>query len=105
MHLLRTILLALLVGAPGLASAADTRVLVGHNRLDPSSVTIAVGDSVTFYNVDAMPGGHTVVAGEQPWKSPPLDVNQTWSHTFEEAGTYKFHIEQHPSAQATVVVE
>ena len=98
-------LLALLVGALGLVGAADTRVTVGHNRLDPSSVTIAVGDSATFYNVDAMPGGHTVVANEQSLKSPPLAVDQTWSHTFEEAGSYGFHIEQHPKAQITVVVE
>ena len=69
------------------AAAADaTMVQVGHNRLDPAEVSIAVGDTVTFHNLDAMPGGHTIVAGDGSFQSPPLGKDESWSHSFAEPG-------------------
>jgi plastocyanin len=97
-------LLALLAAPLG-ALAADTRVEVGHNRLAPARVEIAVGDSVTFHNVDQMPGGHTVVADDGSFSSPPLAKDQDWSHTFEKAGSFGVHIKEHPGAKATVEVK
>ena len=80
-------------------------VHVGHNQLEPAKVSISVGDTVTFHNMAAMPGGHTVVADDGSVSSPPLAEHESWAHTFEAAGSFGFHIEQHPDARCEVVVE
>lgn len=87
------------------AQADDAAVAVGHNRLTPPAVTIAAGESVTFTNEQAMPGGHTVVADDGSFESPALDKDESWSHTFDEPGTHAYHIKQHPDAKGTITVE
>ena len=101
---LARIALVAVLGAP-LAAAADVTVQVGHNRLEPAEVSVSVGDAVTFHNQDAMPGGHTIVADDGSFESPPLDKDQKWSHTFETAGKHAYHIKQHPKATGVVVVD
>ncbi len=96
-------LLALALSLP--AAAAEVKVTVGHSRIDPARVKIAVGDTVVFHNVDEMPGGHTVVAKDGSFSSPPLAKGEAWSHTFDKAGTYPIGIEQHPDAVGEIVVE
>ncbi len=104
-RLLASLALAALL-APACAEAEGTATIeVGHNRVEPASVTIQAGESVTFHNRDAMPGGHTIVAEDGSFRSPPLAKDQTWSHRFEAPGTHAFRIEQHPDAEGTVVVE
>jgi plastocyanin len=95
--------LALLFGTA--ASAGDAEVTVGHNRLDPATLTVKVGTTVVFHNVDAMPGGHTVVADDGSFASPPLAKDESWSHTFEKPGRHPYTIQQHPKTRATIVVE
>ena len=96
---------ALFGGIASAAWAGEVMVHVGHNKLDPAEVKIAVGDTVVFHNLDAMPGGHTVVADDGSFESPPLEKDQQWRHLFEKAGTHAIHIQQHPVAKGTIVVE
>lgn len=100
-----TLILVAALLATGTAWAGETTVVVGHNRIEPAEIRIAVGDTVVFHNVDAMPGGHTVKADDGSFESPPLEKDQKWSHTFGEAGSYPIGIAQHPEARATVIVE
>src|SRR5690606_10513561 len=60
------------------AAAEEVTVTVGHNRIDPASVTIRAGDTVVFHNVDEMPGGHTIAAQDGSFQSPPLAKDQKW---------------------------
>lgn len=92
-----------LVAAP--AAAGDVTVKVGHNHLDPAEVQVGVGDTVTWVNQDAMPGGHSVVAADGSFESPGLDVGESFTHTFTKPGTFRYSIQEHPSATGTVVVE
>lgn len=94
---------ALGLGSPALAD--DVVVRVGHNRLEPSDVTVEPGTAVTFQNEDAMPGGHTIIADDASFQSPPLAKDEKWSHTFEKSGVYPYSIKQHPSAKGTVTVK
>ncbi len=97
---------AALALAPASALAGkDTMVHVGHNKIDPTDISIASGDSVTFHNLDQMPGGHTIVADDGSFESPPLGKDEKWTREFPEPGTYGIHIVQHPTAKATIVVE
>ena len=97
--------LLVLLAAPLRASAGEAKVEVGHNRLTPAEVAISTGDTVSFHNVDQMPGGHTIVADDGSFSSPPLAKDQTWSHTFEESGSFGVHIQEHPGAKATIEVK
>lgn len=92
----------LLAAAPALA---DVTIEVGHNRITPATVTIKKGESVTFHNVDEMPGGHTVAAEDGSFQSPPLAKDQDYTHKFEKSGTVKLKILQHPKATGEVIVE
>jgi len=89
----------------GSALADEVVVKVGHNRLAPADVTITVGSVVRFHNEDEMPGGHTIVAADGSFQSPPLAKGEDWSHKFDKAGTYSYSIKQHPSAKGSVVVK
>ncbi|MDH3601513.1 MAG: cupredoxin domain-containing protein [Candidatus Tectomicrobia bacterium] len=87
-------------------AAADTaKVQVGHNRLEPAEISIKVGDSVAFHNEDEMPGGHTIVADEKSFTSPPLGKDKSWTHTFTDEGTFTYHIKEHPGAKGKIVVQ
>ena len=99
------LLAAIALLAVPLVAAAETVVEVGHNRLEPASVMIEKGGTVTFVNKDQMPGGHTIVADDGTFSSPPLGKDESWSHTFEEFGDYGYSIQQHPKAKGTVTVE
>ncbi len=99
------LLAAVVLLAVPLSVTAETIVEVGHNRLEPAAVMIKKGDTVTFVNKDQMPGGHTIVANDGTFESPPLGKDESWSHTFDEFGDYGFSIQQHPSAKGTVTVE
>jgi plastocyanin len=96
-------LLALVLALP--AAAGEVTVTVGHSRIEPAQVTVKTGDTVVFHNVDEMPGGHTVVAADGSFESPPLAKDEKWSHTFEKAGTTAITIRQHPNAKGEIVVE
>ena len=94
---------ALLVAAA--ARAAGPTVTVGHNRIDPAKVSIKKGESVTFHNVDEMPGGHTIVADDGSFQTPPLAKDQSFEQKFEKTGTIGIHIQQHPNTKGQIIVE
>ncbi len=87
------------------ALGGDVMIHVGHNKLMPAEVKVAVGTKVVFHNMDQMPGGHTIVADDGSFKSPGLAKDEQWSHTFDKPGVYRYSIQEHPSAKGTIVVE
>ena len=89
---------------PALALAEEVRVEVGHGSFEPSEVSIDAGTTVVFENVVEMPGGHTIVIEELDAQSDALGSGETWSYTFEEAGTYHVHVKEHAEADKARVV-
>jgi plastocyanin len=87
------------------AAAGEVTVTVGHSRIEPAEIRVQAGDTVVFHNVDEMPGGHTIVAKDGSFESPPLAKDQKWSHAFEKAGRFPIRIKQHPDAVGEVIVE
>lgn len=104
-RLVPSLALAALLALPLRVHAGEAKVEVGHNRLTPAEVSITAGDAITFHNVDQMPGGHTVVADDGSFSSPPLAKDQSWSHTFEKPGSVGVHIKEHPGAKAKIEVK
>ena len=76
----------------------------------PNPVTIDIGDTVTWENVDN--AAHTVTSGS-PADGPDgvfdssliMAGGATFSHTFDDAGTYDYFCMVHPWMQGSVIVE
>jgi plastocyanin len=68
----------------------------------PTPVTIAVGDTVRWTNNG--PSHHSSTSDTAIWDSGLLNVGQTFSFTFNTAGTYPYHCSLHTSMHGTVIV-
>lgn len=68
----------------------------------PMTVTIAEGDTVAWTNRDQIP--HTVAEKNKLFRSGALDTGDTYSHTFDKAGTYDYFCTLHPQMFAHVIV-
>jgi plastocyanin len=62
-----------------------------------------MGTTVTWTNDDGV--NHTVTSDQGAFDSGPLATGQTFSQTFNQAGTFTYHCTIHPSMQGTVVVQ
>jgi plastocyanin len=69
-----------------------TDVEIRDFSFDPASVTIAVGDSVRWTNMDS--AVHTIDGGM--FRSGALAQGESYSHTFTQAGTYYYMCTVHP---------
>jgi len=83
-------------------TAGGASVEIKDFAFTPSSVEIAVGDSVTWTNND--PATHTVT-GDGGIDSGDLAQGQTYSHPFDAAGTYSYKCSIHPNMTGTVTVK
>ena len=94
------VLHALVAVGPTPARAATHNVEIGDGFFAPATLTVAVGDTVTWTNVDDSP--HTVSAGT--FDSGNLDEGQTFSFTFTEAGTFDYVCSYHDEMTASITV-
>lgn len=85
------------------AGATGTQVVMKNIAFDPATVTIKVGDTVTWTNEDSVT--HTVVGDNNEFQSGDLAQGDTFSFTFDQAGTYPYHCSIHPSMKGTVAVQ
>jgi plastocyanin len=97
--------LAMTAGAdaavPALLPAVAT-VHIKDFKYAPPTLTVHVGDRVTFVNDDDE--AHTVTATDKSFDSEGLDSAGTWQHVFAKPGTYRYFCELHPYMKATIVV-
>lgn len=78
----------------------------------PNPINANVGDTVTWTNKDSTP--HTVTSGtagapdgkfdSSPGFNPLMAPQQTFSHTFTEAGEFPYYCGLHPNMVGTVMV-
>ncbi|MGW7531009.1 cupredoxin domain-containing protein [Amycolatopsis sp. NPDC054798] len=90
--------------APSAAAATQT-VMMQDYAYSPASLTVHVGDTVTWIQHDTAP--HDVVTTSSPvsFRSPQLSQGQSWSYTFRAAGTYSYYCSVHPDMRAQVIVQ
>ena len=85
---------------PGAAAAADQTVLMDGGHFVPPWIEIAVGDTVTWTNRDALLHD----AAGDGWTTEQLVDDESDSVTFSTAGSYPYVCTIHPSMTGTVVV-
>ncbi len=86
-------------GSP--AMAKDT-VTIQNMAFSPASLTVKVGDKVTWTNQDSV--GHSATADDNSFDTGVLSTGQSGSTTFSKAGTYTYHCSVHPSMHGTIIV-
>jgi plastocyanin len=96
------ILVGLLTAGGSAVLAADHAVDIAGFAFSPQSVTVDVGDTVTWTNADAQ--NHTATADDGSWDTGTISSSTPKSVTFATAGTFGYHCKIHSSMTATVVV-
>lgn len=84
-------------------ATTGTEVVISDFAFGPQTLTVDVGTTVTWTNEDAVV--HTVTADDGSFDSGNLSTGDTFSQTFDTAGTYSYHCTPHPNMTAEVVVE
>ncbi|GGF39951.1 hypothetical protein GCM10011611_52950 [Aliidongia dinghuensis] len=90
------------------AQAAAAPVVANAVKIDnfsfqPAAIVVKPGTTVTWTNADDIP--HTVTEADRTFKSPPLDTDDKWSHTFTEPGEYHYFCSLHSKMVGTVIVK
>jgi plastocyanin len=98
------------VATPAASPAANTQagataqaVSIKNFAFDPPTLTVPVGTTVTWTNNDST--AHTATADDGSFQSGHIDPGQTFSFTFNTAGTFNYHCEIHPNMTASITVQ
>lgn len=93
----------LIVGANTTSTAAaDTAITIQGFAFGPATITIPVGTTVTWTNKDTAP--HNVTSATGAFASKDMTTGQTFSFTFNQAGSFTYGCTIHPRMVATIVV-
>jgi plastocyanin len=98
-----TIAAIAIAGTGSVALAADASVSIVNFAYSPSSVTINVGDSVTWTNNDDV--AHTATANDGSFDTGSFGSGQSRAVTFNAAGSFPYRCSIHPQMIGTVVVQ
>jgi plastocyanin len=99
----RALALAALVLFPGLLAAAKHhRVSMEAMKYAPGTLEVAVGDTVTWVNRDAVP--HTVSAGKS-LESGTIEAEREWKYVARQKGRVDYICRFHPGMKATLIVK
>lgn len=80
-----------------------TPIEISNFAFSPNTLTIGIGDTVTWTNKDS--AVHTIVSDSgTEINSGSLANGASYSHTFTSAGTYDYHCSIHTSMKGKVIV-
>ena len=83
-------------------STASNQVVISNFAFNPAQITVPVGTQVTFANNDG--ASHTVTADNGDFDSGTLKTGQTFTYTFNKAGTFSYHCNFHTYMKGAVTV-
>lgn len=86
---------AALLCAASAFSQGTAKVTVSNNKFEPKTITVKAGSEVVWENKE---GTHTVTADDGSWDSAGLSAGKTFSHKFDNPGSYKYHCAFHGSS-------
>lgn len=77
-------------------------VKIQNFAFSPATLTVTAGTTVTWKNFDDV--AHTATSDNGVFDSGSLAKDETYTYTFDEAGTFNYHCTPHPQMTAKVVV-
>lgn len=84
-------------------TSAKNSVQIANFSFSPTSLSIKVGDSVTWTNQDSV--GHSATSDDGSFDTGILAQGKSGSITFSKAGTYTYHCSVHPMMHGTITVQ
>jgi plastocyanin len=78
-------------------------VSISGFAFSPSSLTVSVGDTVTWTNHDAV--SHTSTSNTGVWDSGLIGQNDSFMRVFSTAGAFPYHCTPHPQMTGTITVQ
>jgi plastocyanin len=85
------------------STAGKNAVTIQNFAYSPATITVKVGDKITWTNQDSI--GHSATADNGSFDTGVLQQGQSGSITFSKAGTFTYHCSVHPNMKATVIVQ
>ncbi|TGC10757.1 hypothetical protein CUN85_04155 [Methanolobus halotolerans] len=80
----------------------ETVVIIDEDGFNPSEIEISVGETVTWINQDD--SVHTVTGDALAFDSGELAEGESYSYTFDEAGTFEYESEEDFLLSGTITV-
>jgi plastocyanin len=88
----------------GVSSTKPQSVVMKNIQFNPKKITVPPGATVKWTNEDTT--AHDVTGSEfKSGSSGGLTPGDTYSHTFNRMGTFKYRCTVHPGMEGTVVVK
>ena len=82
---------------------ATAKVAIQNFAFSPASLTVPLGTTVTWTNLDST--AHTATSDTSAWTDSGLiQPNHAFSHTFTKAGTFVYHCFIHPFMAGKIIV-
>jgi plastocyanin len=94
---------ALAAGDGARAPAAEHIVTLESMRFQPQTLTVKVGDRITWVNKDMVP--HTASATSGAFDSQTIAPDASWTYVAGKPGSYPYICRFHPDMQATLIVQ
>jgi plastocyanin len=100
-------------GSPGPGASGGNAISIVQKTFSPSTLTVHVGDTVTWTVTEAIADAHSVTSGN--YKDPATagkefdsgiklkNNGDGFSHTFTAAGTFSFFCEVHPDTMSGTI--
>lgn len=95
--------IAAMLAAGSPVRAATHSVAINGLAYTPATLTIAVGDTVTWMNNDVQ--AHTATASGGAFDSGTMDSGQSFSFTFTTAGSFAYTCNFHAEMTGTITVQ
>ncbi len=97
------VLAAILAGACSSSGSSGNTVSISGYAFKPASLNVSTGTTVTWTNNDSVT--HTVTSDTGAFSSGDIPPGQTYSYTFNQAGTFAYHCSIHTYMHGTVTVK
>ena len=86
----------------GVSAVTEATVSIANMAFQPHTLVVATGATVTWQNDDAV--AHTVTSGEGWFDSGQLAAGESFSHQFDQPGTFRYGCTNHPTDGGLVIV-
>lgn len=84
--------------------AAANAVEIKGFAFNPGTITVSKGTTVTWTHNDGAPHTVTTTSAPADFNSGRMSKGNTFSQTFDTAGTYEYFCSIHPSMKAKIIV-
>lgn len=84
------------------APVAKNAIQITNFKFSPDTLTVKVGDKVTWTNNDS--AGHSATADDSSFDTGVLATGQSATVTFNKPGTVSYHCSVHPMMKGTIIV-